>query len=131
MLALIACSWLQLHTTYTTHIISNTLPNNPPSKFTQTQYLFNTKFTSNEHQLHTNFINVLSSTSTSSQAALVIILPQLYLHLEFVNPDFSTPYGITFNLLHSVVIVISSTTTPSPPITPIFNINTNPNAAYT
>ena len=55
------------------------------------------------------------------------MLPQLYFQLEFVNPDFSTSYGI---ILHSVVIVISSTITtplshhhrlslPFPTLTPI------------
>ena len=83
---LIACSWLQLQQ--------------------HGQDLHYNHYVFQRHQLHTNFLNVLPSTSTSSQPALMIILPQLCFHLEFVNPDFSTPYGITFDLLHSVVIVI-------------------------
>ena len=85
---LIACSWLQLQptawlgfTTITTY--SNDI-NCTPISF---NYL----------QLQRLLRLCLSS--------LIIILLQLYFHLEFVNLDFSTPYGIAFNL--SVVIVIS------------------------
>ena len=91
----------------TTHIISNTQQNNHSSKH-------NRCLTPNSLPTNTSCTPISSTFCLQLQRLLslcissliIIILRRVYLHLEFVNPDFSTPYGITFNLL-SVVIVIS------------------------
>ena len=84
--------------------------------FTQTQSLFNT----NSLPTNTSCTPISSTFDLQLQrllrlrlSSLIIILPQPYLHLEFVNPDFRTPYGITFNL--SVVILISMLLSHHPP----------------
>ena len=95
----------------TTHIISNTLQNNHSHKLflTPNSLPTNTSCT----PISSTFYLQLQRLLRLRLSSLIIILPQPYLHLEFVNPDFRTPYGITFNL--SVVILISMLLSHHPP----------------